>query len=154
MADKRMIMLYPEMVWTGCTLAINSSMLVNLMGDTIKVHGGDDHAQFFWPLMAMIAFGCGEIVGSFLQGQFVDRFGTQKSLIGLLLIILACAATTLVFNEIHKFTALAFIMSFFWGCNDGAINNHIATLLGFEFPENDLPFGVFNIVQALATIIF
>lgn len=42
MADKRMIMLYPEIFWTGATLAINSSMLVNLMGDTIKVHGGDE----------------------------------------------------------------------------------------------------------------
>ena len=44
MADKRMVMLYPEIFWTGATLSINSSMLCNLMGDTIKVHGGDDHA--------------------------------------------------------------------------------------------------------------
>lgn len=43
MADKRMIMLYPEILWTGTTLSINSSMLVNLMGDAVKVHGGDEH---------------------------------------------------------------------------------------------------------------
>lgn len=104
--------------------------------------------------MAMIAFGFGEMAGSFLEGQLVDHFGTQKSLLGLLVIIVCCATSTLVFNEIHKFTWLAFVMSFFWGCNDGAISAHIATLLGFEFPANDLPFGILNIVQAAASIIF
>ena len=43
MADKRMIRLYPEIFWTGCTIAINSSMLVNLMADAVKKDGGDDH---------------------------------------------------------------------------------------------------------------
>ena len=128
-------------------------MLVNLMGDTIKVHGGDDHAQFFWPLMAMIAFGLGDMVGAFLEGQLVDRLGTQKSLVGLLVIILTCAATTLVFNEIHEFTALAFVMSFFWGCNDGAISAHIVAILGYEFAANDLPFGILSIILSVSTII-
>ena len=41
--NKRMIRLYPEIFWTGATLAINSSMLVNLMADAVKHDGGDDH---------------------------------------------------------------------------------------------------------------
>ena len=41
--DRRMIRLYPEILWTGITLSINSSMLVNLLGDCVASDGGDTH---------------------------------------------------------------------------------------------------------------
>ena len=59
-----MVRLYPEILWTGVTLSINSSMLINLMGDCVASDGGDTHRQFFLPVMAMCAFGVGEMAGS------------------------------------------------------------------------------------------
>jgi MFS family permease len=140
-----MIRLYPEIFWTGATLAINSSMLVNLMGDAVKHDGGDEHKQFFLPLMAMIAFGVGEMAGSIFEGYLVDKYGNQRSVLGILGIIFVAGCLTLWFNEAHTWSPLAYFMCFFWGCNDGAISTHVGNLLGFEFPDNDTPFSVLNI---------
>ena len=124
------------------------------MADAVKEGGGDDNAQFFWPCTAMIAFGAGEMAGSVFEGMLVDKYGNQKSVFGLLIIISFASSLTIWFNEVHRFTPVAYFMAFFWGCNDGAISTHISNLLGFEFTENDTPFSVCNVIQAISDCIF
>ena len=61
-----MIRMYPELLWQGAMWAMKDSMLVNIMVDAVTADGGDEHEQFFLPLMAMIGFGAGAIIGSFI----------------------------------------------------------------------------------------
>ena len=45
---------------------MKSAMLFNLMVDSVIADGGDEHQQYYQPLMAMIFFGVGSIFGGFI----------------------------------------------------------------------------------------
>lgn len=72
----------------------------------------------------MIAFGVGEILGCFLIGWVVDKFGSRKASwvnVGICFIMTAVTVAFLIFNH---YGALAYIMAFMWGIEDSATNTH------------------------------
>ena len=64
-------------MWTGCSVAIYTSFLVTLMSKTMDDSWPDDKKSKF-SLLAMIGLGIGEIIGSLISGQVLDRFGYKK----------------------------------------------------------------------------
>ncbi|CDW77194.1 major facilitator superfamily protein [Stylonychia lemnae] len=152
--NKRFLVLAPQLFWTGISIAYYSGNLVEMMSDSLQKDGKDDQEQFKLSMLAMVLFGVGEILGCFFIGFIVDRKGSKVATIFNLVIILIMGAVTITFIEVYKYGALAFIMCFFWGFQDSAINTHSQEILGFEFDNNSEPFSVYNILQCVACFIF
>jgi hypothetical protein len=66
-------------------------------------------------MLAMVGFGVGEVVGGFLIGALVDRFGTKVAVLTNLSIIVIMSGVTLAFIYQFKFNALPWIMCLMWG---------------------------------------
>jgi predicted MFS family arabinose efflux permease len=105
-------------------------------------------------MLAMVTFGVGEILGCFLTGYIVDRFGSKVAVIANLLIIVATTLETLGFIYVYNFNWMAFVMTFLWGMQDSMINTHTQQILGFEFDNNSEPFSLFNTLQCVTCFIF
>lgn len=86
-----------------------------MMSDTLEKDGRDEHNQFKLPMLAMVLFGVGEIIGCFYIGLIVDRYGSKVATIHNLFIILIMAGFTFAFIIVYKFNWLAFVMCFMWG---------------------------------------
>lgn len=123
-ANRRFLMLAPQLFWTGISIAYYSGNLVEMMSDALQQEGKDEHDQFKLSMLAMVLFGVGEILGCFFIGFIVDRYGSKTATIFNLLIILIMGGVTLAFIFIYDFGALAFVMCFMWGFQDSATNTH------------------------------
>jgi predicted MFS family arabinose efflux permease len=73
----------------------------------------------------MALFGLGEILGAFFIGYFIDKIGSKLSTLINLAIILIMGAVSLGYIIGEKWNALAWIMPFFWGFQDSAVNTHV-----------------------------
>ncbi len=80
--------------------------------------------KHFWALLAMVLFGVGAITGSFFIGFFIDRIGSKFTTIINLVIITLMGGLTIGFLYGGSFNALAWLMCFFWGFQDSAVNTH------------------------------
>lgn len=87
--------LIPQLMWSGISIAYYSGNLVEMMSGA---YGGDDNAlQFKWSMLAMVGFGFGEILGGFVVGYIVDRFGTKMAILWDLLVMVIMFIITLIF---------------------------------------------------------
>lgn len=103
---------------------------------------------------AMALFGLGEILGCFVIGYIVDKFGSYRATLANIVIMLTMGIVTIIYASVNHFSCFAFLMSFLWGFQDSAVNTHTQEILGFEFENNSEPFSVFNICQCIAMPIF
>ncbi len=87
-------------------------------------------------MLAMTGLGIGEIIGGFLIGQIVDKFGTKTAIVCNFITIIVMSAVTLVFIHQFEFNALPWIMCFLWGFQDSGVNTQLQETLGFEFDNN------------------
>lgn len=79
----------------------------------------------------MTGLGAGEIFGALLIGVMVDKFGSKKTvLLNLILLVLSIGTTIIVLN-LEASIALTVLMSFFWGTHDGCLTSHSSEMLGF-----------------------
>lgn len=54
----------PETGWTGVSISYYSSMLVPIMTACLIADGDfNDQSEFKWSMLAMVAFGVGEMIG-------------------------------------------------------------------------------------------
>lgn len=102
----------------------------------------------------MVAFGLGEVVGSAIIGQIIDKWGSRAAALANVCIIISMTGVTLSFLLVNSFNWLAFAMTLLWGIQDSTVNTHCFEMLGFEFDNNVEPFSVFNLWQALGVFIF
>jgi hypothetical protein len=63
---KRMRWFLPQLLWIGISIAIYSGLLVPII--SLSLEGLDNNQQFEKSMMAMVAFGFGEIVGGLVIG--------------------------------------------------------------------------------------
>ncbi|CDW84340.1 major facilitator superfamily protein [Stylonychia lemnae] len=146
----RMRRLVPQLFWTGISIAFYSSALTPMITETIQ----DSGKKLERSMIAMVIFGIGQVAGSLLVGQIIDRRGSKYvSMLncGIIFIMTFC---TLAFLGINKFNMLAFLMTFIWGVQDAFVNINCLQILGFEFDNNSEPFSIFNMAQALGVFIF
>jgi len=102
----------------------------------------------------MTLFGVGEILGAFFIGFFIDKIGSKLTVFVNLTIIAIMGGVSLGYILVEKWNVLAWLMCFFWGFQDSAINTHCQEILGFEFDDNYTPFSLFNIWQCIMVVVF
>ena len=142
-SDKRFRLFIPQLFWSGVSIAFFSGNLVEIMGATID---GDDHLKFKHSNLAMVLFGIGEILGCFVIGYIVDRFGSRVASVMNIVIMISMTLVTVIYCVVWQFSWVAHLMCFLWGFQDSALNTHSGEILGFEFDNNSEPFSVYNIL--------
>ncbi|CDW82703.1 UNKNOWN [Stylonychia lemnae] len=83
----------------------------------------------------------------FKLSMLVMTEGQQSCGIINLVINLIMRAVTITFIEVYKYGALLFVMCFFWGFRDNAINTHSYEILGIEYKNNSDPSSFYNILH-------
>jgi predicted MFS family arabinose efflux permease len=89
------------------------------MADTII---GTDQDKFKWGMLAMVLLGVGEILGCFIIGNIVDRFGSKTAIIFNLVCLILMIFSTIWYIIVFKFNYMAWIMCFLWGFTDSTVN--------------------------------
>eukprot|EP00347_Sterkiella_histriomuscorum_P005421 403356681 len=152
MFSKKMMILLPQVFWTGISLAVYTGLLVPIITDTIP--GDDDNDKFMKSMFAMVALGVGEMVGGLFIGQIIDRYGNRKAAVANVVLILIQTGITITYIVIYEYSWLAFLMTFAWGFADSANCTHTSEMLGFEFDNNSQPYSIDNLGQAIGAFTF
>lgn len=95
-------------------------------------------------MLAMCAFGVGEIIGGWSMGPFIDRTNSQKAVFLNIAIVIIATVLTIMSNIQHSYNVLTYFMTLSWGLVDGFINTHSLETLGSQFKENVAPYAIFN----------
>jgi len=66
-------------------------------------------------MVAMVAFGVGEILGCFFIGYFVDNYGSKICALINVGIIIIMSGVTIGSIMMNDFNTLTFVMTFMWG---------------------------------------
>jgi predicted MFS family arabinose efflux permease len=97
-------------------------------------------------MMALVAFGLGEVIGGLMIGQVIDKIGSRKTALVNIVTVILMTGVTIVYINIFKFNWLTFVMTFMWGIQDSSVNTHCFEILGFEFNSIKDPYAVFNML--------
>ena len=85
-----------------------------------------------------------------MVGYVNDKLGGGRSVARVLLVTHVVAYTiTIIFNEIHSFGTLAFIVTFICGVQDAALQTQVTIICGFEFKTNVEPFAIYRLLSSL-----
>ena len=118
------------------------------ISDTIE--STDVQVQFRMASLASAMFGVGQLVGSPLVGFVNDKMGGGRAVARMLLVVhFAAYIVTLIFNEIHVFGTLAFVVTFLCGVQDAALQTQVTIVCGFEFKTNVEPFAIYRLFSSL-----
>ena len=74
------------MAWTGINLAIYTGLLVHMISESII--GGDSNLKLEMAMYSMISLGVGEILGSQIVGQVIDKAGNRVTSLLIITIII------------------------------------------------------------------
>lgn len=110
--------------------------------------------QFELSMLAMIALGVGEIVGSYLMGRFVDKLGPKNSSFVNMVLIFVASATVVYYVHRNYYGFLAYFMAFMWGLQDSSVSIHLNSILGFEFDGSSAPFSIDTLIEAIMVFCF
>jgi predicted MFS family arabinose efflux permease len=66
-------------------------------------------------MLAMVAFGCGEVIGCVIIGQVIDRLGSRIAALFNVAIIIIMTIVTIAFLMVLDFGNLAYATTFMWG---------------------------------------
>ena len=114
----------------------------------------DDSQKLVRSLLALSVLGVGEMVGSLIMSQIVDRISNRAGVVTNIINVLIVWIFSFLMIRENKNGILIYTFTFSWGLMDGAINTHTQQMLGFEFDTSQDPFSVFTSVQAIGTVIF
>ena len=98
--------------------------------------------------------GLGQLVGSPLVGYVNDKHGGGQSVARVLLVVHVISySTILLFNELHEFGLLAFLVTFLFGIQDAALQTQCTIVYGFEFRSAIEAFGIYRLFNSLGICI-
>ena len=125
MNDRRLWHLVPEFLWSGISLAIYVGLIVPMIVMTLP--NDDANTQFMKSLLPMFAFGVGEVSSGLVLGQIIDRKILSQRGVCVFILFLIIIETVLVCIFIAKweYGTITYLMTFFWGFQDGTVNTHI-----------------------------
>jgi len=66
-------------------------------------------------MLAMTAFGVGEVVGGLFIGYLIDNKGSKFVVVTNVVIMILMVFVTLFFASLFSYNPLAFVMTFLWG---------------------------------------
>ena len=153
--DKRMMWIDAEILWTGFSISFWATLLLpaliielnDVKGDNL--HHFDSPAKTSKGLMALVFFGVGEITGSQVMGQIIDKFGPVRGSYQNCLNIIVMVIIMEINIHVLKFDVYSFLMTFAWGWLDGSLNIHVNSHLGFQFENVSDAFAVLGILNGL-----
>jgi len=94
--------------------------------------------------------GLGQLVGSPLVGYVNDKRGGGQSVARVLLVIhLLSYATILIYNEIHTFGVLSFVLTFLLGIQDAALQTQVTIVFGFEFSSAIEALAIYRLFNSI-----
>jgi predicted MFS family arabinose efflux permease len=79
----------------------------------------------------MIAFGFGEVLGGWITGIVIDKYGCKTASIKNVFLTALMTSVTLFCINVNKYSITTFIMCFVWGYMDGSLNIHCHSIMGF-----------------------
>eukprot|EP00347_Sterkiella_histriomuscorum_P022843 403336943 len=138
--QKRMLLFLPENGWTGISISYYMDH--------------NDQSQFKKAMLAMVAFGVGEMIGGQIIGQVVDKVSSKAACVVNLGIMIVMMAFTFAFLGVYEYGWLPFLMCFFWGLQDSSVNTHVFEMLGFEFDNSDDAFAIYSLMQSIISFVF
>lgn len=97
-SNNRMLWFLPQLLWTGVSIAYYSGILVTVISDSVV---GPESEQQYKSVLAMIAFGCGEVLGCFFIGFIIDKLGSKRSSFFILGIIIIMTVVSVIFISIN-----------------------------------------------------
>ncbi|TNV78843.1 hypothetical protein FGO68_gene15401 [Halteria grandinella] len=149
MGENRMIQVYGLLLCQALSLAIRQGGMVPFISDTIQ--STDTQEQFKLASLASAMFGIGQLVGSPMVGYVNDHLGGGQAVARTCLVVhLLAYSITIVYNEIHSFGFLSFVVTFLFGMQDAALQTQVTIVLGFEFRTNVEPFAIYRLLNSLA----
>jgi MFS family permease len=145
--EPRMMLVYGVIV-AGALQTSFRGQLMPFISHTIETT--DVQVQFRYASLASAMFGVGQLIGSPLVGYVNDKLGGGRSVARVLLVIhLTAYLVTIIFNEIHSFGPLAYLVTLLCGMQDAALQTQVTIICGFEFKTNVEPFAIYRLLGSL-----
>ena len=89
--------------------------------------------QLITSLYALSVLGVGEILGSLLMSQVVDRVSNKAGVVTNILLLFPTWTSSFLMISKNEPGLLVYLFTLSWGLMDGAVNTHAWQILGFEF---------------------
>lgn len=149
LTEKRMLPMLLVFVTQGWSVALFGTIFIPLMSFKMTGLGYTDTEEEKRALLAMIGFGCSEILGSIIVGKVQDKYGlfiTGRYILATSALAFFC----LFFFTSFEYFAMwrAVLMTFTWGLYDSGLMNFAQCICGFQFKSKGTAFQVFYVMQA------
>ncbi|CDW71910.1 major facilitator superfamily protein [Stylonychia lemnae] len=149
--DKRMIQYIPLCSSQAITLVGSSGVLFPLVYKTLENQDISANAKFQLCMYSSLPLGFGEVIGSLIAGQIIDKFGLRQALLGFIFTIVLSYSTFFYFIFLWEYGWVNFALSFIWGVQESFVINLNQLICGFEFKSNIIPFSIQKLVQSIMT---
>jgi len=113
-----MLAFVPVLAWTGVSASFYVGVLVPLVANSMPSSASvEDKTQV--ACVAMIFFGVGEICGSSVNGNLIDKLGIKRFIICLIIEIILAHIAILSYSNIMTYNSFfAGVVTFAWGFQD------------------------------------
>lgn len=75
-------------------------------------------------MLTMVSLGVGELVGSLLIGQIIDKLSSRAATVVNSIFVAIAMIISLIFIKVNEYNVLAFAMTFMWGVVDSVVQTH------------------------------
>jgi MFS family permease len=86
MKSHKMLYVLPQIIWSGISLSIYTGLLVPIIMQTIPADEAEN-TKLMKSIFAMTFLGVGEVFGSLLVGQIIDKLGSRVTVTGTISLI-------------------------------------------------------------------
>jgi len=139
--SKRMVPLLPVYLTCGYSVALFGSLFIPYMTFHMEGLGYTDKHEERLALLAMVAFGVGEISGSLLFGRIMDKTSVRTTSFCIIAAFIVAMSCVISFNMFEYFNMWhATIMTFSWGIYDSGNSTFVMSINGFQFESKTTPF--------------
>ena len=114
-----MMLLIPLIIYSGTSISFWTGMITPIIMLQVEsdpqINDIDQNEKFKLSLLAMIAFGCGEFVGSYLLGYISDKFNSKRATFFIIFLMLTMLIFTLMAIQSTSYGILTYMMTFTFG---------------------------------------
>lgn len=101
-------------MWIGVSIAIYSGLLVSIIQSSLQ-DVTDFNKKNEKSMLALVAFGFGEIFGGLIIGQVVDRRNSRVAALWNSCFVAVTTIFTIIFLIYQEYNWFTFVMAFMWG---------------------------------------
>ena len=154
--DPKMRFMLPLIIFQGILVSSSSSLYLNLWTFILKTNPDEalsDKQVLAMSMNTFVSYASGQILGSQMVGQLIDKAGYKNAIVFLLLTVALSNGVLLWQILATQFNALSFVCMFGLGVADHGNFTFENTILGFEFESKITPFGFKLLVENLVIFV-